>query len=148
MSGDKRERDTLPIRVSGAKELGADKMARNTARFESDAPRLRKPSWIRVRLPSGNAVATLKSRLRERQLVVVPGDALVHGRRSELCPPHARVRDVEVRGAGAAAIGIGTALFYDPLVCSKINAGISDYLIANDMPSVADLVGTLSLPSE
>ena len=50
--------------------------------------------------------------------------------------------------AGAAAIGIGTELFYDPLVCSKINAGISDYLIANDMPSVADLVGTLSLPSE
>ena len=50
--------------------------------------------------------------------------------------------------AGAAAIGIGTALFYDPLVCSKINAGIRDYLIANDMPSVADLVGTLSLPSE
>ena len=50
--------------------------------------------------------------------------------------------------AGAAAIGIGTALFYDPLVCRKINAGISDYLSANDLPSVADLVGTLSLPSE
>ena len=45
--------------------------------------------------------------------------------------------------AGAAAIGVGTALFYDPLVCKKINAGISDYLERHDVSSVADLVGTL-----
>jgi lipoyl synthase len=75
MSGDKRGRAAIPIRLSGEKELGADKMARNTAQFENDAPRLRKPSWIRVRLPSGNAVATLKSRLRERQLVTVCEEA-------------------------------------------------------------------------
>ena len=75
MSGDKPDRAAIPIRVTGPKELGADKMARNTARFESDAPRLRKPSWIRVRLPSGNAVATLKDRLRERQLVTVCEEA-------------------------------------------------------------------------
>ena len=75
MSGDKGGRAAIPIRLSGSKELGADKMARNTAQFESDAPRLRKPSWIRVRLPSGNAVATLKSRLRERQLVTVCEEA-------------------------------------------------------------------------
>ena len=30
--------------------------------------------------------------------------------------------------AGASAVGIGTALFYDPLLCKKINAGIADYL--------------------
>jgi len=30
--------------------------------------------------------------------------------------------------AGASAVGIGTALFYDPHVCKKINAGISQYL--------------------
>ncbi len=30
--------------------------------------------------------------------------------------------------AGAAAVGVGTALFYDPLVCTKINDGIADYL--------------------
>jgi dihydroorotate dehydrogenase (NAD+) catalytic subunit len=30
--------------------------------------------------------------------------------------------------AGAATVGIGTALFYDPLVCNKINDGISQYL--------------------
>jgi dihydroorotate dehydrogenase (NAD+) catalytic subunit len=45
--------------------------------------------------------------------------------------------------AGASAVGIGTALFYDPLVCPKINAGIAGYLAANGLESVADLVGTL-----
>ena len=75
MSGDKGDRAAIPIRVSGSRELGADKMARNTAQFESDAPRLRKPSWIRVRLPSGNEVAALKNRLRERQLVTVCEEA-------------------------------------------------------------------------
>ena len=45
--------------------------------------------------------------------------------------------------AGATAVGIGTALFYDPLVCRKINAGILDYLERHGIGSVADLVGTL-----
>jgi dihydroorotate dehydrogenase (NAD+) catalytic subunit len=45
--------------------------------------------------------------------------------------------------AGATAVGIGTALFYDPLVCKKINAGIADYLGRHEMASVAELVGTL-----
>jgi lipoic acid synthetase len=67
--------DTIPIKVSGEKQLGADKMARNTAQFESDAPTLRKPPWIRVRLPSGNAVASLKARLRDRGLVTVCEEA-------------------------------------------------------------------------
>ena len=65
----------IPIRLEGSKELGADKMARNTARFDADAPRLRKPPWIRVRLPSGSAVESLKSRLRERGLVTVCEEA-------------------------------------------------------------------------
>ena len=38
------------------------------------------------------------------------------------------------------------ALFYDPLVCSKINAGVAAYLAANGMASVAELVGTLDAP--
>ena len=80
--------DRIPIRLAepaagqttgkpggGAKELGADKMARNTARFDADAPRLRKPSWIRVRLPAGNAVQDLKARLRSRDLVTVCEEA-------------------------------------------------------------------------
>ncbi|VAW94159.1 Dihydroorotate dehydrogenase (NAD(+)), catalytic subunit [hydrothermal vent metagenome] len=47
--------------------------------------------------------------------------------------------------AGASAVGIGTALFYDPLLCNKINAGISEYLKQHHFSNVADLVGTLEL---
>lgn len=47
--------------------------------------------------------------------------------------------------AGASAVGVGTALFYDPLVCKKINAGIKDYLQQHKIDKVADLVGTLKL---
>ena len=60
---------------AGVKEQGADKLARNTARFDQNAPVLRKPPWIRVRLPSGNAVAELKSRLRDNRLVTVCEEA-------------------------------------------------------------------------
>jgi dihydroorotate dehydrogenase (NAD+) catalytic subunit len=45
--------------------------------------------------------------------------------------------------AGATAIGVGTALFYDPLVCPKINAGIAAYLAGNGLRSVSELVGSL-----
>lgn len=80
MSGSNKGKDTIPITLArsgkaGLKELGSEKMARNTARFDADAPRLRKPPWIRVRLPTGNAVAELKSRLRERDLVTVCEEA-------------------------------------------------------------------------
>ena len=80
MSEQDRQRDRIPIRVAGPKEpvtreLGAEKMARNTAQFDPQAPRLRKPPWIRVRLPSGNAVQELKTRLRERELVTVCEEA-------------------------------------------------------------------------
>ena len=43
--------------------------------------------------------------------------------------------------AGSSTIGIGTALFFDPLVCEKINLGISKYLDENGHPSVASLEG-------
>jgi dihydroorotate dehydrogenase (NAD+) catalytic subunit len=46
--------------------------------------------------------------------------------------------------AGASTVGVGTALFYDPLVCKKINAGIADYLAHHGFTSVADLVGASS----
>ena len=70
----------IPIRIAAAKEAGikeqgAEKLARNTAKFDQDAPVLRKPPWIRVRLPSGNAVAELKSRLRDNRLVTVCEEA-------------------------------------------------------------------------
>jgi len=74
------DQNKIPIRVPGqkdpgVKELGADKLARNTANFDQDAPVLRKPPWIRVRLPAGNAVSGLKSRLRENSLVTVCEEA-------------------------------------------------------------------------
>jgi dihydroorotate dehydrogenase (NAD+) catalytic subunit len=45
--------------------------------------------------------------------------------------------------AGATAVGVGTALFYDPLLCGKINAGIADYLDRHELADVAELVGSL-----
>ena len=50
---------------------------------------------------------------------------------------------IEFLVAGAAAIGIGTALFYDPLVCDKINAGIAEYLAQHGFASVTELTGSL-----
>ncbi len=47
--------------------------------------------------------------------------------------------------AGAATVGIGTALFYDPLICKTINRGILDYLAEHDMSGVRQLTGSLSL---
>jgi dihydroorotate dehydrogenase (NAD+) catalytic subunit len=45
--------------------------------------------------------------------------------------------------AGASAVGIGTALFYDPHVCRKVNAGIADYLAGAGLANVGQLTGTL-----
>jgi dihydroorotate dehydrogenase (NAD+) catalytic subunit len=47
--------------------------------------------------------------------------------------------------AGATTVGIGTSLFYDPFVCKKINAGIAEYLRANNFGSAAELVGSLRI---
>jgi dihydroorotate dehydrogenase (NAD+) catalytic subunit len=49
--------------------------------------------------------------------------------------------------AGATTVGVGTALFYDPLVCAKINSGVAEYLAANGMASVGELVGSLQRPA-
>jgi len=47
--------------------------------------------------------------------------------------------------AGASVVGVGTALFYDPLVCAKMNAGILEYLERHGIAQVAQLTGSLSL---
>jgi dihydroorotate dehydrogenase (NAD+) catalytic subunit len=52
---------------------------------------------------------------------------------------------IEFLIAGATAVGVGTALFYDPLVCRKINAGILSYLDRQGLGSVGELTGTLRL---
>jgi lipoyl synthase len=58
----------------GAKQVAGDKIARSPVQF-ADAPVLRKPSWIRVRIPSNGAVAALKAKLRENRLVTVCEEA-------------------------------------------------------------------------
>jgi dihydroorotate dehydrogenase (NAD+) catalytic subunit len=47
--------------------------------------------------------------------------------------------------AGASAIGLGTALFYDPLLCRTINAGLAQYLSAQSLNSISQLVGVLRM---
>jgi dihydroorotate dehydrogenase len=39
---------------------------------------------------------------------------------------------------------VGTALFYDPLACLKINAALTEYLQQHRLSSIAELVGTCS----
>jgi dihydroorotate dehydrogenase (NAD+) catalytic subunit len=50
---------------------------------------------------------------------------------------------IEFLIAGASAVGVGTALFYDPLVCRAINDGIAEYLGAQGLQNVTQLVGSL-----
>ena len=45
--------------------------------------------------------------------------------------------------AGASLVGVGTALFYEPLICPQINRGIADYLATHRLLNVQQLVGTL-----
>ncbi len=52
---------------------------------------------------------------------------------------------IEFLIAGATTVGVGTALFYDPLICSKINRGIADYLNRHELGSIQQLTGSLSL---
>ena len=67
--------DEAPASLTpGEKQLAGDKIGRSPVTFE-EAPVLRKPSWIRVRIPSGNAVQALKAKLRENRLVTVCEDA-------------------------------------------------------------------------
>jgi dihydroorotate dehydrogenase (NAD+) catalytic subunit len=52
---------------------------------------------------------------------------------------------IEFLIAGATTVGVGTALFYDPLVCQKLNQGIQAYLNRHGLPNVSALTGSLQL---
>jgi len=52
---------------------------------------------------------------------------------------------IEFLIAGASAVGVGTALFYDPLVCKKINDGIRTYLEKHNLSDIRTLTGSLQL---
>lgn len=45
--------------------------------------------------------------------------------------------------AGADAIGVGTGLFYEPLLCGQLNAGLAAYLRDQGQADFAGLVGSL-----
>ncbi|MBT7275652.1 MAG: dihydroorotate dehydrogenase [Woeseiaceae bacterium] len=45
--------------------------------------------------------------------------------------------------AGATTVGIGTALFYDPMVCKKINEELISYMAKHNIQSVHEIVGSL-----
>ena len=55
------------------------------------------------------------------------------------------VNSIEFMLVGASAVGIGTALFYDPLICPVINQGIVDYLTLRGNARVDEIVGSLAL---
>ena len=50
--------------------------------------------------------------------------------------------------AGAATVGVGTALFYNPLICKQLNAGIAAYLDEHGLNNVADLVGSMHISDD
>ena len=52
---------------------------------------------------------------------------------------------VEFLIAGATAVGLGTALFYDPLLCGNINQSLLDYLERHRLSHVSALTGSLEL---
>ena len=50
---------------------------------------------------------------------------------------------IEFLLVGASAVGVGTGLFYDPLVCRTINAGLLDYLDRHGFATIGEIVGLL-----
>lgn len=46
---------------------------------------------------------------------------------------------------GATGIGIGTALFYEPLICKQINSGIIEYMETEKITALQDIIGMLEL---
>lgn len=66
---------TIPVKLEGERQTGESKVARNPVTFDAEQPTLRKPPWIRVRLPGHGRVESLKSRLRASQLVTVCEEA-------------------------------------------------------------------------
>lgn len=57
------------------KQRGAEKLARIPIKIEPTLQPMRKPEWIRVRLPATSAVTDLKKLLRENKLVTVCEEA-------------------------------------------------------------------------
>lgn len=50
--------------------------------------------------------------------------------------------------AGASMVAIGTAVAKDPLIVKKVNKGIAEYLVKNNLTSVSQLTGQLELNTD
>ena len=57
------------------KALGKDKLARIPIKIEATSEPLRKPDWIRIKLPTNNKVNALKNLLRDNRMVTVCEEA-------------------------------------------------------------------------
>lgn len=57
------------------KQRGAEKLARIPIKIEATSAPLRKPDWIRIRIPTDSSVTRLKNILRENKLVTVCEEA-------------------------------------------------------------------------
>lgn len=71
----KSNRPKIKPIVAGEKLRGAEKMARIPVKIEKTVNALRKPDWIRIRLPHGNKVQELKQTLRDNKLHTVCEEA-------------------------------------------------------------------------
>jgi lipoic acid synthetase len=67
--------DSKPINNVNAKQRGAEKLSRIPVKIEPSETLLRKPDWIRVKIPASSAVSDLKKLLRENNLVTVCEEA-------------------------------------------------------------------------
>lgn len=63
------------IKTSQPKQRGAEKLSRIPIKIEPTVQPLRKPDWIRIRIPASPAVNELKQLLRENKLVTVCEEA-------------------------------------------------------------------------
>lgn len=68
-------KQTDPAKKPDTKQRGAEKLARIPVKIEPTVNPLRKPDWIRVRIPASPAVSELKALLRENNLVTVCEEA-------------------------------------------------------------------------
>ena len=89
--------------------------------------------------PAIKPIALLK--VHEVYQVAKPHGIPILGQGGVACASDA----IEFLIAGANAVGIGTALFYDPLICPKINIGLVEYLERHGHDHVGELTGTLDL---
>ena len=55
---------------------------------------------------------------------------------------------IEFMLAGAAAVQVGTANYFDPVISEKIVDGVRNWCIEHRVPKIVDLVGTLKVDSE